>query len=396
MAPASAGLSPIRSTLDNGVVVLARETRKTPAVAINLAVRAGSACDPIAMHQARRTLLARVIDRGTANRSADQIADEIDGHGITLSINVTRHIFSIVCTASRRISTACWTLLGDMVMSPSVPDHELVDATRRVITAIRQDDDSPAVRASEALMAMLYGEQHPYGRRAKGSVEIVESLTRDRLLALHRTRFAPPELSAVVVGDVTTDRVLDAARRVFSGWRADKPAPMVLPPVKRATERRQRVIPMMNKAQTDIAYGFTTIARDNPAYYAYWLMNVALGRCTRSEEGWATASGNARGLAYYVSSSFDANVLEGPLVIRAGVSPANVERAIASIDEELVRLRLDGLDEKELQDMKQHADRIDASRARDRTQASPISCRRWSSSVSDSITIGVFRISCPR
>jgi zinc protease len=348
----SAGLSPIRSTLDNGVVVLARETRKTPAVAINLAVRAGSACDPIDASGATN-LLARVIDRGTANRSADQIADEIDGHGITLSINVTRHIFSIVCTCLSKDFDGVLDLLGDMVMSPSVPDHELSTRRGEVITAIRQDDDSPAVRASEALMAMLYGEQHPYGRRAKGSVEIVESLTRDRLLALHRTRFAPPELSAVVVGDVTTDRVLDVAQRVFSGWRADTPAPMVLPPVKRAAERQQRVIPMMNKAQTDIAYGFTTIARDHPAYYAYWLMNVALGQYAIGGR-LGDSIRERQGMAYYVSSSFDANVLEGPLVIRAGVSPANVERAITSIDEELVRLRSDGLDEKELQDMKQY------------------------------------------
>ena len=348
----SIGLSPTRSTLDNGVVVLARETRKTPAVAINLAVRAGSVCDPIDAPGATN-LLARVIDRGTATRSADQIADEIDGHGITLSINVTRHIFSIVCTCLSKDFDGVLALLGDMVTSPSVPDHELSTRRGEVITAIRQDDDSPAVRASEALMEMLYGGQHPYGRRAKGSVEIVESLTRDRLLALHRARFAPPELSAVVVGDVTTVRVLDAAQRVFSGWRADKPAPVVLPPVKRATERRRRVIPMMNKAQTDIAYGFTTIARANPAYYAYWLMNVALGQYAIGGR-LGDSIRERQGMAYYVSSSFDANVLEGPLVIRAGVSPANVERAITSIDEELVRLRSDGLDEKELQDMKQY------------------------------------------
>jgi len=39
-------------------------------------------------------------------------------------------------------------------------------------------------------------------------------------------------------------------------------------------------------------------------------------------------------MAYYVSSSLDANIGEGPLAIRAGVSPANVDRAVASIDEE--------------------------------------------------------------
>ena len=348
----SAGLSPTRSTLDNGVVVIARETHKTAAVAINLAVRAGSVCDPVDAPGATN-LLARVIDRGTATRSADQIADEIDGRGIALSINVTRHIFSIVCTCLSKDFDSVFALLGDMLMTPSVPEHELSTRRGEVITAIRQDDDNPAVRASEALMAMLYGEQHPYGRRAKGSVEIVERLTRDRLLELHRTRFAPSQLSAVVVGDVATARVLDAAGRVFNGWRASQPAPVVLPPVKRATERQRRVIPMMNKSQTDIAYGFTTITRDNPAYYAYWLMNVALGQYAIGGR-LGDSIRERQGMAYYVSSSFDANVLEGPLAIRAGVSPANVERAIASIDEELVRLRRDGLEEKELQDMKQY------------------------------------------
>ena len=48
-----------------------------------------------------------------------------------------------------------------------------------MITSIRQDDDNPAVRASETLMALLYPDGHPYGRRTKGSIEIVERLTRD-------------------------------------------------------------------------------------------------------------------------------------------------------------------------------------------------------------------------
>ena len=42
-----------------------------------------------------------------------------------------------------------------------------------------------------------------------------------------------------------------------------------------------------------------------------------------------------QGMAYYVSSALDANIAPGPLVIRAGVSPANVDRAVASIDEEV-------------------------------------------------------------
>jgi zinc protease len=61
-----------------------------------------------------------------------------------------------------------------------------------------------------------------------------------------------------------------------------------------------------------------------------------------------------QGMAYYVSSSLDANVGPGPLVIRAGVNPANVDRAVASIDAEIVRLIRDGLTQKELDDSRRY------------------------------------------
>ena len=84
---------------------------------------------------------------------------------------------------------------------------------------------------------------------------------------------------------------------------------------------------MMNKAQADIGYGFTTIVRSDPRYYAYTLMNNALG-----QYGIGGRLGDSirerQGMAYYVFSSFDANVVEGPLIVRAGVNPANVDRAI--------------------------------------------------------------------
>jgi zinc protease len=59
-------------------------------------------------------------------------------------------------------------------------------------------------------------------------------------------------------------------------------------------------------------------------------------------------------MAYYAFSSLDANVVEGPLTIRAGVSPANVDRAVASIDDEVGRLALEGITAKELKDSQQY------------------------------------------
>jgi zinc protease len=341
-------LEPVRTRLANGATFLVRQARKTPAVAINLSIRAGSAHDPDAAVGAT-WLLARVIDRGTASKSAAEIGEELDGRGITLTISVTRHLLSLVCTCLSEDFEPVLTLLGDMVMAPSLPVEEIAVRKREVITAIRQDADSPAVRAMETLMVSLYPNGHPYGRLTKGTVEAVEHLTRDDLSRQHATWFAPAALAGVVVGDVEPERAHDLAERVFGGWRAETSRALRVPPVVTAAARTRTVVPMMNKSQTDIAYGFTAIARSDPRYYAFWLMNNIFGQYALGGR-LGDSIRERQGMAYYASSALDANVAEGPLTIRAGVSPANVDRAIASIDEEVRRIVADGVTQKELDD----------------------------------------------
>jgi len=110
---------------------------------------------------------------------------------------------------------------------------------------------------------------------------------------------------------------------------------------------------MMNKSQADIAYGFVTITRRDPAYYAFWLMNNVFGQYALGGR-LGDSIRERQGMAYYVSSSLDANVAEGPLTIRAGISPKNVDRAIASIDEEVASLITSGITQKELDDSRRY------------------------------------------
>jgi predicted Zn-dependent peptidase len=57
----------------------------------------------------------------------------------------------------------------------------------------------------------------------KGTSGAVEALTRERLVGLHARRFAPSELTVVVVGDVPAGRAIEVAARTFEGW--DVPPP---------------------------------------------------------------------------------------------------------------------------------------------------------------------------
>jgi zinc protease len=106
---------------------------------------------------------------------------------------------------------------------------------------------------------------------------------------------------------------------------------------------------MPGKTQTDIAYAFTTVRRHDPRYDAYWMMNNVLGQFGLGGR-LADNIRERQGMAYYAYSTLDPAPVEAPLLIRAGVDPANVERAIAAIDHEVRTLGANGPTATELEE----------------------------------------------
>jgi zinc protease len=148
------------------------------------------------------------------------------------------------------------------------------------------------------------------------------------------------------------DHASELAKRHLCDWRVPLPKAVQLPPAPRREHRQRLVIPMMNKAQADIAYGLTTIARRDPDYYAAAVMNNILGQYSMGGR-LGDSIRERQGMAYYAFSSLDANIAEGPFVVRAGVSAENVVRAVSSIDAEIERFVHDGATAAELQESQQ-------------------------------------------
>jgi zinc protease len=272
---------------------------------------------------------------------------------VTLAVSVNRHAVSLVCTCLVEDFDVVLDILADIVTHPTFPPVEVEVRRGEIITLIRQDEDNPATMASQAVMEALYGSAHPYGRPVRGTVGTIGELAGPALQRFHTQRFVPAAMSLAIVGHVSPSRAFDAAAKAFDGWKGAPTDPPEVPPVPVAHERRVRVMPMMNKAQADIAYGFTTILRADPRYYSYWLMNNILGQYSLGGR-LGDSIRERQGMAYYAFSSLDANVIAGPLIVRAGVNPANVERAVASIDAELSKLAAEGPADKELLESKQY------------------------------------------
>ena len=346
------GLAPVGRTLPNGVRTIVQHTTTHPAVTIALMLPAGSAYDAVD-RLGLAHFVSRVIDRGTHRRSSAMIAEDLDDRGVTLSTGVNRHLFLLNCLCLTEDVGDILNVLADVVRNPVFPHEEVETRRGEIVTALRQDEDNPAAVASEQLMALLYPSGHPYGRPARGSVESVQQISRDDLIAFHRVRFFPEGLTIAVVGEVGPEDAFRLVESAFGDWRASSNPMLIPPPAPRLLGRQRRVITMTNKAQADIAYGFAALRRRDPDYYAALLMNNVLG-----QYGLGGRLGDSirerQGMAYYAYSSFDGNIAEGPLVIRAGVAAENVDRTVASIDEEVERMAADGITPGELDDAKRY------------------------------------------
>jgi zinc protease len=200
---------------------------------------------------------------------------------------------------------------------------------------------------------MLYGPEHPYGRRSKGTLQSVERIDRPALRAFHEERVVPSVLSLAIVGDVEAERAIDRAAAEFGSWLRPTPQRLDVPPPAESAGRRVRRIDVPGKSQTDIAYGFATVSRFDPRYYAYWMMNHVLGQFGLGGR-LAENIRERQGMAYYAFSTFDPSVGAGSLLIRAGVDPNNVERALEAIDHEVASMASAGPTPAEVEETRDH------------------------------------------
>jgi zinc protease len=347
----SMSLDPFRHTLGNGIVVLAKENRTTPAVTILVGVRAGAYYDRDG-REGTAALTARVLDRGTATRSASAIADELDGRGAALSVVAGRHQLTVSATCLAEDFQRIFALVADVTRHPTFEDREVETRRAELLTAILQDEDDPGAVAVDVAMSRLY-PRHPYGRRPRGTTATVSAMARADLQAFHRDWFTPEGTTIVVVGDLDPKAVVEASAREFEGWSVTRQLEPPIQPVDPHTVRDLAVTEMMNRAQVDIAYAVVGVRRADPDYYAAWVMNNALGQYALGGR-LGDSIREKQGMAYYVYSSLDASLAEGPLMIRAGVASADVERTLASIDREITQVRDHGLSVKELDESKRY------------------------------------------
>ncbi len=342
MATASgSALRAQRMPLKNGLVVLHNRAAANPSVVVRALVRAGASRETPGEH-GLAGLTGRMLRQGTQNISKSALAEELDGMGAGLSVDVGYALVSvsIKCLAGDFLRAV--QILTELLRQPTFPAEELERLRGQVLTEIKEIEDNTRVVAERTWRDLAFPATHPYSRLTVGSTAVVSGVSREDLAAFHTAWFGPNQTTLVIVGDVPFDQAIAAAEGNLGDWPVARleSVQTTLPASDIAT-RQTREITMAGKTQADVVIGLPTLDRGSPDYYALSFANHILGRMYFMGR-FGEKVRDEQGLAYYAYSELHGSYGRGPWLVRAGVNPRNMDRALASIDAELKRFLDEG------------------------------------------------------
>lgn len=351
--PVEAAREPIgeRYVLDNGMVLLVKENHALPVVMVNMIIKAGSIMEP-PEKAGLAHLTAGLMTKGAAGMSATEISEAIEFVGGSLSVGGGKDYATAGLTVLRKDADTGFDLLGKVLREPAFDQDEIDRLKKSVKAGIIRGEQDPGTVASKAFAKAVFGETHPYGRPAVGTLESVDAITRDDIVAFHGKFYAPNNSIIAVVGDITADEAKGLISKYLAGWEQKPVAEPVFPETPRPSGI-ERVSIDRGITQANVLMGHLGVTREDPDYYALYVMNYVLG-------GGGFASRildkirDDMGLAYSAYSYFDADKYSGDYVV--GLETRN-ESAKTAIDETLKiieQMREEGVTDEELQDAKDY------------------------------------------
>lgn len=331
--------------LEGGPVVLTEEVPGVRSVSVGVWVRCGSVYEsPEQMGVSH--LLEHMVFKGTARRSAREIALVLERLGGSLDAYTTREYTGYQARVLDEHLDIALDVLTDLVLEPVLRDTDLELEREVVLEEISTVEDTPDDLVFDLHAAALFGT-HPYGFSILGTRETVAAVTPEGLRAAHGRWYRRPGLIVAAAGNVRHDAVVERVARLLERAgpgreEVEVPAPVMEPPREVRVERAT--------SQTHLVFGTATFGHGDPRRYALGLLSSAFGGGMSSRLFQRVRE--ELGLAYSVYSFQSLYRLGGVSGVYVGTRPEWADRATSVVREEMARLARDGLTAEELEDAK--------------------------------------------
>ncbi|MCM1984748.1 M16 family metallopeptidase [Lyngbya confervoides] len=218
---------PTRYQTASGLTIIAEQT-PTEAVNFSLWIRAGSAVESKGQNGMAH-FLEHMIFKGTPNLAPGEFERQVEARGGVMNALTSQDYTCFYCTVAPSDFAAIAPLQIELVLKAQIPETEFERERQVVLEEIRRAEDNPRHRIFSQTLAAAFPKS-PYGRPILGPAPVIQSLTPEAMRQHHRTHYHAANLTAVVVGNLPPETLIERVKAGFAPHLKPTPPPAHLPP----------------------------------------------------------------------------------------------------------------------------------------------------------------------
>ena len=311
------------SKLSNGLTVVSDPMPQLESAAIGVWVNTGSRNEQPAQMGVSH-MLEHMAFKGTATRSARDIAEEIEAVGGVLNAYTSREQTAFHARILKDDVPLALDIIGDILTNPSFEQPEIERERQVVLQELGQVRDTPDDIVFDHLQSSIYPDQ-PLGWPILGNEETVNAFDRDMLKGYMASQYRADGMTLIASGAVDHAGLVRLAEEKCGGFNtgtASAPAP------SRYAGGDFRDVQDLEQAH--VAYAFPGLSNSDPDYFVAQIYATALGGGTSSRL--FQEAREKRGLCYSIyafSNGFQDNGFIGVYVGTGETEAAEISAVIA-------------------------------------------------------------------
>jgi predicted Zn-dependent peptidase len=343
------------TVIDGGLMVVTEHMPDVLSVSLGFWVGTGSVDEPESIAGASH-FLEHLLFKGTAERSARDIAEAVDALGGDMNAFTTKEHTAFYVRLLAESADLGLDILSEIVWAPALRPDELEAERQVILEEILMHGDEPAEEVHDLFNSAMY-PGHPLGRDVLGLEATVRAATREDVAAFHRRHYRTGNVVVTAAGRVEHQGIVDAVMSRLDKARAQVGTEVLLgggaPPRRApAAPPRERLVVNRHTEQAHIMVGMPALDRNHPDRHALNVLDHILGGGMSSRLFQSIRE--ERGLAYNIYSYRSGYQGTGDFAVYAGTAPSRAAEVVKLITEELDKMVASGPSEQELGAARSH------------------------------------------
>lgn len=310
---------------NGGITAWTSEDKTLPIFSLRMSFEhGGSAYDP-ADKPGLAVFLSRMMTEGAGDLDSRAFHEALENKAIDIDVGASDDRISVSLDSLSENAPAAFDLLRKVLHQPRFDKDDIERIRLELLTDLEQMEENPNYVAGRAFSEIAF-KGHPYSTPSYGTSQSIKSITAEDLKHFYNEHFTRDGLVISFSGDLTKAQITEFLSKTLDDMPSRTTQVEKVKDIdiqEFGTKTIARDVP-----QTVVIFALPGIKRDDPDFYAAYLMNYSLGGATLTAR-LGEEIRRKNGLSYYVNSFLDVN--EASHIMRGGMAVRN-EKVAEAID----------------------------------------------------------------